>query len=269
DALADAVAWIDDANALLRDRIADAPLDALRLGARTWRVYERLGQGPFAERFLRATADAHAHALPADARADVATALGGLAMDAGRPGDARHAFADALAARRAEGDDAKVARALMNLAAADGARGAPDAALDDLDEAASLAHGVRDPWLVAACETNRGHLKAELRDMEGACAAYARSATAFHAAGDAIGEASAHVGHAQACLARGDVAQLTDAIAKLDATLARYGTPHGLGVLRSTLEALREALIGHERPHLAKRVGHLVATYLPRPDALG
>ncbi len=268
EALADAVTWIDDANALLREHIAVDPRAALALGARTWRVYERLGQGPFAERFLRATADAHAHALPTPERAGVATALGGLAMDAGRPGDARHDFAAALAARREADDEPGVARALMNLAAADGARGAPADALEDLEEAARHARHAGDPWLVAACETNRGHILSETRDDAGACAAYARAAAAFHEAGDAIGEASAHLGHARACLARGAIPELSETMSKLEATLTRYGTPHGLGVLRSALTGLRDALLADERTNLADRVGRLVATHLPRPDAV-
>jgi tetratricopeptide (TPR) repeat protein len=228
----------------------------------------------------------HAEDLTLPVRAKVFHSAGVLAWTQGDNDAARRYFDAALALRRAEGNQAGTAILLNNLGHLAILRAAYDEGEPLLNEAFALQEAIGDAWGSAHTLSNLGNVAMLRGDYPQAIALMEESLARRRALGDTHGIADSLSSLGDVLLLQGDSARadalfrecldtfqalgdqsgMADCFQGLAETAALQGRPVRAARLAGAAEALREAIGGHDWPHLAayhERVMTAVRAQLP------
>jgi predicted ATPase len=213
----------------------------------------------------------HAERLPPPVRAKVFHSAGVLAWTQGDNTAARKHFEAALALRRAEGHQPGTAILLNNLGHLAILRGAYDEGEPLLNEAFALQEAIGDAWGSAHTLSNLGNVAMLRGDYLQAIALMEESLARRRALGDIHGVADSLSSLGDVLLLQGDSARadavfrecldsfhelgdqsgMADCFQGLAEAAALQGRPVRAARLAGAAEALREAIGGHDWPHLA------------------
>jgi predicted ATPase len=228
----------------------------------------------------------HAEELTPPVRAKVFHSAGVLAWTQGDNDAARRYFEEALALRRAAGDRGGTAILLNNLGHLAILRGAYDEGEPLLNEAFALQEVIGDGWGSAHTLSNLGNVAMLRGDYPQAIALMEESLARRRTLGDTHGIADSLSSLGDVLLLQGDSARadaifrecletfqtlgdqsgMADCFQGLAETAALQGRAVRAARLAGAAEALREAIGGHDWPHLAvyhERVMAAVRAQLP------